>query len=325
MVRNEAVRGDKSGIAVALTGWNLEHWLARLREAAPDREIFVMESCETPLPERYYFFCWKPAPELLQRTPAPLLVLSGGAGVDGILNSNPPDGVPITRIVSPDLSGRMAEYVALHCLYHLRRMDEAAMNQRQRLWQSHSFAAAREVTVGLMGVGEMGLAAAKGLLALGFNVIGWGRSRRTELPFPGFAGRGELDDFLRETDILVSLLPSTPQTRGLIDGAMLRKLRRGGKFDGPVLINAGRGDAANENELIRALQDGTLRAASLDVFEHEPLAPDSPFWQLNNVVITPHNAADSDPDAIVAAVVAEIQRFEAGEPLANPIDRKRGY
>lgn len=325
MSAEEVALQARPAIAVALTGWHLEPWLQRLKAAAPDREIIVVETADAALPERYYLFCWKAPAALLRRRPGPLLILSGGAGVDHILDHDPPSTVPVTRIVDPDLTGRMAEYVVLHCLYHLRKMDQAALDQRRRIWRSHDFAATRDVTVGLMGAGEMGLAAAKALHALCFGVVVWGRTSKVGLPFRSFAGRDELASFLQLTDILVSLLPSTPQTRGLIDGALLAKLRRGGLFGGPVLINAGRGDAVNEPELIAALTDGTLRAASLDVFASEPLPADSPFWALDNVILTPHNAANSKPEAIVAAVLEEIRRFEAGEPLANPVDRARGY
>ena len=269
-----------------------------------------------------------------------------------ILKHEPPEDVPITRIVDPDLTGRMVEFVVLHSaarLYHLRRMNEAAENQRRELWTAPVFPPARNVTVGLMGVGEMGRACAQGLMALGFNVIGWGRSPRGGLPFAAFSGAGGLDAFLAQTDILVSTLPSTPQARGLIDAAVLEKLRRDGPFGAPVLINAGRGvgseiatawtargvarqrirrglaqrearegigryldlynrrrplslagrkrtpDTACEDDLLRALRDGTLRAASLDVFVTEPLPASSPFWGLANVVVTPHNAADERP------------------------------
>lgn len=315
----------KPAIAVALKGWDLSHWLPRLRGAAPGREIVVIETPDDPLPRDYYLFCWKPHPRLLQRQPAPLLILSGGAGVDHILDHNPPGGVPITRIVDPDLTSRMVEYVVLHCLYHLRRMDEAAMRQRQHQWQARGFACARDVTVGLMGVGEMGRASAKGLMALGFNVIGWSRTPKPDLPFACYSGADSLDDFLGRTNILVSLLPSTPDTRGLIGLPVFRMLARQGPFGAPVFISAGRGDSVDEAGLLTALQDGTLRAASLDVFVKEPLPSDSPFWDLSNVTITPHNAADSHPDAIVDAIMEEIRRFEAGEPLLNPVDKSRGY
>jgi glyoxylate/hydroxypyruvate reductase A len=312
-------------VVVALTGWPPGSWLRRLGAALPGRAIVVAEAPSDPVPARHYLFCWKPDPALLNRTPAPLLILSAGAGVDHILKAGPPAAIPITRIVDPDLTGRMVEYVVLHCLMHLRRMTEWPALTAARAWRGDPFPAARQVTVGLMGVGEMGLAAGKALQAIGFDVIGWGRSGRGGLPFPAFAGSEGLSPFLEKTDILVSLLPSTPETRGIIDGALLRRLRRNGPFGAPVLINAGRGDAANEPDLVQALTDGTLRAASLDVFVTEPLPTDHPFWTMENVVITPHNAADSDPDAIVAAVTQEIARFEAGLPPLHGVDRARGY
>lgn len=315
----------KPAIAIALTGWDMELWRARLKEAAPDRDIVVLRTLDQALPERYHLLCWKPDARLLARSPAPLLIVSAGAGVDHILQHGPPEGVPIARIVDADLTGRMAEYVALHCLFHLRRMDEAAACQTLRRWQAGPFAAAHEVCVGLMGVGEMGQGAAKGLMALGFNVIGWGRTPRSGLPFETFAGGGQLDIFLQRTDILVSLLPATPQTCGLIDGALLCRLRRSVRFGAPVFISAGRGANVNEADLVCALRDGTLRAASLDVFATEPLPAESPLWGMSNVVITPHNAADSDPAAVAAAVMAEIDRFEAGLPMLHRVDRARGY
>lgn len=314
----------KPAIAIAVT-WDPEPWAKRFRAIAPDRDIVVVRQPDDPLPARYHLFAWKPAAMLVQRQPRPLMICSAGAGVDHIFKSNPPEGIPVTRIVDPDLTGRMVEYIVLHCLIHLRRMNEAAANQRKALWQSDDFPAAREVTVGILGVGEMGQAAARGLQAIGFDVIGWGRSKRDGLPFETYAGAGELDAFLARTDILVCLLPSTPETRGLIDAALLGKLRRNGPFGAPVLINAGRGDAVNDLDLLQALQDGTLRAASLDVFSTEPLPADNPLWNMENVIITPHNAADSHPEAVVAAVMAEIERFEAGLAPIHCVDRMRGY
>ncbi len=123
----------------------------------------------------------------------------------------------------------------------------------------------------------------------------------------------------------MNLLPLTEETRHFIDHALLSKLAQSGPLGGPVFINAGRGATQVENDLYSALTDGTLKAASLDVFEHEPLETGSPFWELDNVSITPHVAADSDPEALSAYVVSQIKAFEAGRPLQNTIDRTAGY
>ncbi|MCA0423727.1 MAG: glyoxylate/hydroxypyruvate reductase A [Proteobacteria bacterium] len=315
----------KPAIVVALTGWKAEPWVARFRALLPGRTILTQAECGAERPARYHLFCWKPSAEVLAATPYPLLIASAGAGVDHILRAKPPAGVPISRVVDPDLTGRMVEYVVLHALMHLRRMPEAAMHQRARRWKGSPMPAAREVTVGLLGIGVLGQAAAAGLAALGFRVIGWSRTARGSLAFETHAGEAGLGPFLAQTDILVSLLPSTPETRGLIGTTVFRALHRDGAFGPPVFINAGRGDTVREDELIVALGDGTLRAASLDVFTTEPLPEASPLWGMETVILTPHNAADSTPDAVVAGAVAEIHRFEAGLPLKNLIDPKRGY
>jgi len=315
----------KPAIVLAMRGWNPGPWLDRFSNAFPERAVVSVSDPAAPLPARYYLCPWKPDPAIYHRDPKPLAIFSLGAGVDHITKNSPPAGVPIGRVIDPDLSGRMAEYVGLHALWHFRQMSDVVAAQRERRWISPDQPAAREVTIGVMGVGEMGQASAKALLALGFRVVGWGRGARRGLDFETFHGRDGLPAFLGQTDILVSLLPSTPETRGLIDGSVFSLLRRPGPIAGPCFVNAGRGDAVNEADLLQALTDGTLRAASLDVFHAEPLPPDSPFWSLPNVLVTPHNAADSSPDAIVGVVRAEIDRFEAGLPLKTAIDPARGY
>ncbi len=316
---------EKLPIVLAIRHWDVAPWFARFRASAPDREIIVAEPGFDAPPRAYVLCAWKAEPIIYQLQPPPQLICSLGAGVDHIMRANPPAGVPVTRIVDPDLTGRMVEYVVLHALHHFRRMSEHAVAQSERRWLSLDQPAAREVTVGLMGVGEMGQAAAKGLMAIGFKVVGWGRTARPCLGFEGFAGADGLHDFLGKTDILVSLLPSTPETFSLIGMDLFCHLRNSGPLGAPAFINAGRGDTVNEQELIAALRMGIVRAASLDVFRVEPLPPQSPFWEMPNVVLTPHNAADSSPDAIVTAVLAEIARAEAGLPALHPVDPAQGY
>jgi glyoxylate/hydroxypyruvate reductase A len=159
----------------------------------------------------------------------------------------------------------------------------------------------------------------------GFDVAGWARGPKQIDGVVSYAGEGELDAFLARTDILVNLLPLTPETRGFIDYGLVSRLARDGALGGPVFINAGRGGSQVEADLVRALTDGTLKGASLDVFETEPLPSHSPLWKLENVVITPHVAADSDPEAISAYVAEQIRTFEAGGTLRNTVDKATGY
>jgi glyoxylate/hydroxypyruvate reductase A len=213
----------------------------------------------------------------------------------------------------------------MNCLMHLRHVSAYREQQARHVWAGIPQPAARDVRVGIMGMGVLGKDAAEVLLRLGFRVSGWSRTRAVMHEVKSYAGAGELDDFLASTDILVVLLPLTPNTRHILDAGLFAKLARDGALGGPVLINAGRGGLQNEADLITALTDGTLKAASLDVFETEPLPANSPFWALPNVVLTPHSAADSTPEALVAGIVVNIERYEATGRLEDMVERARGY
>jgi glyoxylate/hydroxypyruvate reductase len=229
------------------------------------------------------------------------------------------------RFVDPDLTGRMVEYVALHVLYHHRRMCEFRELQARKVWKYVPEPAAHEVRVGVMGLGVLGTDAARKLKVMGFDVAGWSRSRKDVEGIETFSGEDGLDTFLKHTDILVSLLPLTDETRGLLDKRLFAKLARDGRLGGPILVNAGRGGLQVEADILASLDDGTLKAATLDVFETEPLPAESRLWMHPAVTVTPHNAAASEANAISAYVADQIRRFEAGEPLANVIRRELGY
>jgi glyoxylate/hydroxypyruvate reductase A len=160
---------------------------------------------------------------------------------------------------------------------------------------------------------------------LGFRVAGWSRSPRTIADIECFHGEAQLDAFLRRTDILVCLLPLTAETRHILNRPLFEKLNRASPLGAPILINAGRGGLQNEPDILQCLDDGTLGGASLDVYGTEPLPADSRFWTHPKVVLTPHNAADTDPDEISKYVAEQIERFEAGGALENVVDRGRGY
>jgi glyoxylate/hydroxypyruvate reductase len=254
------------------------------------------------------------------------MIFSLGAGVDAILKDPTlPDGVPIARVAEPDLTMRMTEYVVMQVLMHHRQQRRLEENQRKRVWDCFVTHSASALTVGIMGLGVLGSDAAQKLASLGFKVAGWSRSRKTIPGIECFAGPAEFDSFLKRTDILVCLLPHTPETTGLINGEVISKLSRKGPFGAPILINAGRGKQQVESDILAALDSGALHAATLDVFETEPLPKDSPFWSHPKVTLTPHAAADSDPDTISAYVLRQIRRHQNGLPVENMVDRKRGY
>ena len=173
-------------------------------------------------------------------------------------------------------------------------------------------------------LGKLGLDSVAKLKIMGFNVVGWSRSAKVIEGVETFDADG-LNAFLGRTDILVGLLPLTPETRGLFDSSLFAKLRQGGALGKPVFINAGRGGSQVEADLVSALETGMLGGASLDVFEQEPLSKESPFWSMDNVIVTPHAASASDIRALFRNAEVQMQRFEAGEALQHVVDRTAGY
>ena len=160
---------------------------------------------------------------------------------------------------------------------------------------------------------------------MGFRVAGWSATPKSVAGIECFSGADGLKALLAKTDILVVLLPLTHATRGLLNASLFAQLRQGGRLGGPILINAGRGGLQVEADILAALDAGVLKGASLDVFEREPLPAGSRLWTHPNVYVSPHNAAISAPEAIVAAIARQIEAFERGAPLRNLVDRKRGY
>ncbi|NJO22141.1 MAG: glyoxylate/hydroxypyruvate reductase A [Sphingomonadales bacterium] len=271
---------------------------------------------------------WQPPPGLLRTLPNLKLIVSVGAGVDSLLADPTLPYVPLVRFVDPDLTGRMVEYVVLNVLYHHRRMAEFRELQARGVWEYLPEPAARDVRVGVMGLGVLGAAAAQALKRFGYQVRGWSRTPKVLDGFACYHGTTQLEAFLVDTDILAVLLPLTPDTRGMLNRALFRGLSRRGRaalLPGPVLINAGRGGLQVDADIVAALNAGELYAASLDVFEAEPLPPGSPLWSHPRVMITPHNAAESAPAAIARYAFRQMHTQRKGQRLENLVHRARGY
>jgi glyoxylate/hydroxypyruvate reductase A len=314
-----------SAILLAVTGWNPAEWDARFCALAPRRDI-------RSWPERIgnpgdiaYACTWKAPHGALAQFPNLRAIFSLGAGVDHLVADPSLPDVPIVRIVDPDLTMRMTEYAVLHVLMHHRGVRRYGEQQRQRVWRDHHQPAASEVAVGVMGLGALGRHAAAALAGLGFRIAGWSRTAKSLPGIETFHGADGLDRFLARTEILVCLLPLTAATEGLLNLSLFGKLKRDGALGAAFLINAGRGKLQVEGDIIAALDRGWLSGASLDVFPTEPLPPDSPLWTHDKIIVTPHNAAESDPHAIAINVLKQIARLEGGAPLDNVIDRRRGY
>ena len=311
-------------LLVAVT-WETKPWVERFHRHLPDRTIAVLGE-EFDRSSVRYVATWGPKPGSLSGLPNLEAIFSLGAGVDHLMSYPDLPEVPIVRVAQDDLTYRMSEYMVLHCLMYLRDQRRFDEDQKIKRWKpDRAPPIAGNVRVGIMGFGVLGQDSARKLKTMGFDVAGWSRTPKTVEGFQVYAGEDGLALFLSRTDILISLIPLTPDTHGILNRSLFEKLARDGALGGPILINAGRGKLQVEADILSCLDDGTLKAATLDVFETEPLPQDSPLWTHPRVTVTPHNSATSEPEATARYIAEQIRRHEAGEPFEAVVDKKRGY
>ncbi len=297
-----------------------DRWVDAFRAIDPALELRVWPDAGRAA-EIDYAYVWQPPRGLLAGLPKLKAIFSLGAGCDHILaDPTVPAGLPISRVVDPELTQRMTEYVCLAVLYLHRNWPAILRAQAETRWQAPRVPVAGERRVGVMGMGVLGGAAARALATLGFDAAGWSRRRREGDDLTGFSGANELMPFLARSQILVCLLPLTAETAGILDARAFAALP-----EGAGLVNAARGGHLIDSDLLAALDDGQLGHAVLDVFAEEPLPPDHPFWQHPRVTVTPHMASLSSRPSRARLVVDGIRRVEAGLPPCHLIDRARGY
>jgi glyoxylate/hydroxypyruvate reductase len=312
-------------VLIAISGWDPKPWRARMEALLPSHEVVMLDEPFDRAAVRYAL-TWRHPPGALKDLPNLRVILSLGAGVDHLFADPALPDRPIVRVVDPDLTNRMSEWVVMHALVHLRQLRRYESQQREHVWEDDDQQPkASDIQIGLLGLGVMGQDAAAKLNAVGFKVAGWSASLKSLPDVACFSGADGLKLLLAQTDALIVLLPLTPETRGIINASLLSQLKQDGPLDGPVLINAGRGGLQVEADILAALDSGVLKGASLDVFEREPLPSDSRLWSHPAVYVSPHNAAISSPKAIAALVARQIEADERGGPLAHLVHRRRGY
>jgi glyoxylate/hydroxypyruvate reductase A len=267
-----------SAILVAVNGPQAGEWLDALRAHAKGRELRIWPDGIGDAGDIAYACVWNPPHGQLAKFPNLKAIVNLGAGVDHLLADPALPRVPVARVAHSDLTARVTEYVVLHVLMHHRRQRLYNAQQRGRLWRVHDQPAASEVSVGVMGLGVIGSSACGALARLGFKVAGWSRTAKSLSGVETFHGNAGLDAFLSRTEILVCLLPRTPDTEGILNLALFRRLKRDGAAGGTFLINAGRGQLQVDADIVTALGEGSLAGCTLDVFPQEPLPSESPLW-----------------------------------------------
>ncbi len=275
---------------------------------------------QTADPARVDYIIYAPSSPLQDFTPYTRCkaVLSLWAGVERIVG-NPTLTQTLCRMVDPSLTQGMVEWVVGHTLRHHLGLDRHIINPGH-VWDPTVPPLASERPVAVLGMGALGTACAHALRALKFPVQGWSRSEKTVPDIPCHHGVDGLAHVLRTAQIVITLLPKTPDTENLLDAAHLAMLPAGA-----VILNPGRGALIDDAALLAELNAGRLGHATLDVFRTEPLPADHPFWTNPRITVTPHIAADTRPESASRVVAENIRRGEADLPFLHVVDRSRGY
>ena len=266
-----------------------------------------------------YAIIWRPEAGILEQLPNLKAIFCLGAGVDSLIlqNNNLPKNVPIVRYVDAHLAQGMAEYALYYVLHYHRHFGSYAHQQRINHWQQLPQTPAQHMRVGIMGLGDMGMAIINALKPLGYQLFGFSRTHKN---IDGVKTFTALPEFLPNVDILINVLPLTKSTMGILNKENLQALPQGAK-----LINMGRGGHQIMADIIELLDGGHLGGATLDVFETEPLPKNNPGWFHPRVNVTPHIASISAMPNIVAYIFEQVAKLQNGQKLDNVVDLAQGY
>lgn len=294
-------------------------WRDALQKELPDLDVRVDPDVGDPF-EIGFALVWLPPQGFFQRFPNLKLVTNLGAGVDALVRRDDLVPVRFSRLSDTGMVDMMTSYIVYTVTRYARDMHTFERAKRRGEWEYVHPRPLSEITVGVLGLGELGAPAAAMLARMGYAVSGWSRTEKTIDNVRSLTGRGGLETILSESEILVSLLPLTPDSRAVLGADELALMPRGAKF-----INASRAAVVDEPALIAALTSGAIGEATLDVFNVEPLPSDHPFWTMENVFITPHMASITVPALAARDVAESIRRVRAGQAPLHEIDPARGY
>lgn len=295
-------------------------WVASIKQSDPIIEVFVYpEAIDNDAVE--FALVWNHPYGSLKKYRNLKCISSMGAGVDYLLKDpDLPENVPITRIVDPELSKTMFEFILAIVMNHLRNLTYFKQLQIKEEWKPSIYKRIEDVQIGIMGYGVIGSYVANRLSNCGFSVKAWSQNKKPDKNIEQFVGEYDFKSFMQNTEILICLLPSTDKTKGLLNKQTLGFLPQGAS-----LINVARGNILIDEDLIELLDSGHLKRASLDVFSQEPLPENHPFWKHEKIDITPHIASLTNPKSVAPQIVANYRRMKGGEPLMNQVSIEKGY
>lgn len=294
-------------------------WQSLFQTHAPDIDLRLWPEIGEPSQVRY-FAAWQPPQNLHERFPNLEVIFATSAGVDQFDLGELPEHIKVVRMLDPGIAQGIVEYAGFAVLSLHRQMPLYLQQQREKQWQVHELTPASKRRVGVMGLGNLGVATLESLRPFGFELSGWARSQKDIPGVQCFAGAEQLPGFLAQCDILICLLPLTDDTRGILNAKTFAAMPKGAQ-----LINLGRGGHLVESDLLNALQSGQLSHAIIDVLNDEPPATEHPFWHHPNIWLTPHIGANTSPDSAFDVLLGNIRRHQRGEAMQGEIARDQGY
>ena len=298
----------------------IELWKNALQKADSSLKVYSYLE-DHPKDEITMAVIWKHPAGSLAVYPNLKCIASAGAGVDYIFEDDTrPKNIPITRIVDPFLAGDMSEHVLAVIFAHLKNLNAYKLDQVANVWEPKDYLRIKDVTVGILGLGELGSLTATDLSKYGFNVQGWSRSKKNIDGVQTFFGEDQQQNFLGSTDVLVCLLPLTPATQGILNTSLMSQLPKNA-----YVINVARGGHLVDEDLLELLDSGHLSGACLDVYHTEPLPTTHPFWNHKKVHMTPHYASVSDTNSVMPQIVDNYKRLISGKKLRHLVDSDKGY
>ncbi|WP_266170156.1 2-hydroxyacid dehydrogenase [Dyella subtropica] len=298
--------------------------LQSLSRALPEAEVRHWERGDTGPAD--FAVVWRPPREFFVGRDDLRAVFNLGAGVDAILGlerAHPgtlPKHTLLVRLEDTGMASQMAEYVTHTVLRYMRRFDEYAHLQALQQWKVLERHPRETFTVGVLGLGVLGAHVAETLSSFGLPVRGFSRSAKKIEGVDCYAGANQFDAFIDKVKVLVNLLPSTPDTDGVLNARTFSKLTRGA-----YLINVARGAHLVEGDLLEALSSGQVAAATLDVFHHEPLPASHAFWSQSRITITPHCSAEALPDESMWQIAQKIRELTRGGSIGGIVNVEQGY
>ncbi|AYN96784.1 glyoxylate/hydroxypyruvate reductase A [Pseudomonas sp. LTJR-52] len=294
-------------------------WTQLFAQHAPDIDVRIWPDLGDPAEIRY-LAAWQPPENLMTYFPNLEVLFATSAGVDQFDLAAIPETLPLVRMLDPEITRGIVEYATMAVLSLHRHLPRYQQQQQRQCWKAHRLIPACQRRVGVMGLGQLGQAVLGHLQQYGFLLSGWSRSAHQVPGVTCYAGQDELQAFLGQSDILICLLPLTEQTQGILCRETFAALPSGAS-----LINIGRGKHLIEDDLLQALDSNHLEAAFIDVLEDEPASAEHPFWHHPGITLTPHIAAMTSALGGFEALLANIRRFEANEPMQGVVDRSTGY